>query len=75
MKNKRYDGGVNSRNVIKGRKYLIAYDASGKTNRTEFFENIAIPENIKIPIDGWSLKEIPFNVDAAFITEKLRECQ
>lgn len=73
VKNKKYKGGVNSRNVIKGTKYLIAYDNSGKTNRTEFFENIIIPENIKPPIEGWSLEEIPFNVDTVFIKKKLEK--
>lgn len=75
IENREYTGAVDTRNVIKGKCYLIAYDSSGKTNRTQFFENIIIPKNINIPLEGWSLKGIPFKVDTISIKKKIEELQ
>ena len=58
--------------VVKNKKYLIIYDSS-RNCCAYLFEDIKIPQNIKIPIQSCKLKEIPFKIDTIYIKKRIED--
>lgn len=53
--------------------YLVLYDSANLNAPSSILLEYPIPDSIPVPINGWSLKEIPIDINWSEIERKIKK--